>query len=129
MSYTFKRYSRAVTRHAGYPRRGRNLVYPALGLCGEAGELAEKIKKLWRNFGVTSAAGVDKIKNPTKRKAAKKMLREIAKEGGDVLWYLNAIFQIEMPRAYSLGTVAKWNVIKLNDRRKRGVIKSEGDNR
>lgn len=82
-------------------------IYPALGLCGEAGEFADKIKKTWRNG------------TPLDKRAA---LLEL----GDVLWYLSACAR---DLGSSLEEVAAMNVAKLLDRRARGVLKSEGDNR
>ena len=101
---------------ASYPDRGNNLIYPSLKLNGEAGEVAEKIGKLWRNTG--------EWPNPKEMDEAKKL--EIIKEMGDVLWYLAALadeFEIELDH------VAQTNIAKLRDRRERNVIKSEGDNR
>ncbi len=91
------------------------LDYFALKLNGEAGEVAEKIGKLWRNKGITEG---DKI-SPEDRLA-------IIKELGDSLWYITAIAK-EINS--SLGEVASCNVAKLMDRQERGVICSEGDNR
>ena len=45
----FSEYQRRSRETAVYPHLGENLVYPALGLCGEAGETAEKIKKAIRD--------------------------------------------------------------------------------
>ncbi len=91
--------------------KGLSFVYPALGLCGEAGEVAEKIKKIIRNkHGVWDEED---------RKA-------ILKELGDCQWYISAIadgFNI------TLEEIATHNLEKLADRAKRNVIKSEGDNR
>lgn len=82
-----------------------------LGLCGEAGEVAEKFKKIYRN-------------NDGKMNAEEK--REIVKELGDVLWYISTIAHyLEVP----FGEVASKNLEKLFDRQQRGVIKSKGDNR
>lgn len=82
-----------------------------LGLVGEAGETAEKIKKLHRN-------------NDGKMTSEDRI--ELLKELGDVLWYLSAIaYYLDEP----LGKVAEANLAKLSDRKARGVIKSEGDNR
>lgn len=82
-----------------------------LGLAGEAGEVAEKVKKLQRNQdGQVSATDRE----------------ELLKELGDVLWYLSAISHyLNEP----LGSVAAANIAKLADRKARGVIKSQGDNR
>jgi len=108
---TFGEYQKLSRKTAQYPKIGESLVYPVLGLAGEAGEVAEKIKKLFRN------------KNGDLSQEYK---LEIAKELGDVLWYLS---QISTELNLSLEEVAQLNLEKLLDREKRGVIKSEGDNR
>ncbi len=88
-----------------------DLVNKVLGLMGESGEVAEKIKKIQRN------------KNGVMDDLDKK---EISKELGDVLWYLSAIaYYLDIP----LSKVAQNNLNKLFDRKDRGVIKSQGDNR
>ena len=111
----FNEYQEAAWGTAEYPDRGSNLIYPALGLAGEAGEAVDKIKKYWRNFGATSMIDLTQ----DQRKA---LLAEI----GDVLWYVTALAsELGAP----LETVAINNIEKLNDRKTRGVIKSEGDNR
>lgn len=86
-------------------------INKVLGLVGEAGEVAEKVKKLQRNQnGKMTAAD----------------RQELLKELGDVLWYLSAIaYYLEEP----LGNLAEANISKLFDRRDRGVIKAKGDNR
>ena len=82
-----------------------------LGLAGETGEIAEKVKKLQRNQSGKMSA--------TDR-------QELLKEIGDVLWYLSAIsYYLDEP----LGNIAESNLSKLFDRKKRDVIKSKGDNR
>ena len=69
----FRDYQKLSRKTAIYPQKGKNFIYPTLGLVGEAGEVAEKIKKVLRdNQGI--------IDQPRKE--------EIAKELGDVLWYL-----------------------------------------
>jgi NTP pyrophosphatase (non-canonical NTP hydrolase) len=83
------------------------LWYPALGLAGEAGEVAEKIKKYYRD--------------------GHQLDRDlIVKELGDVLWYLSALasgLDIE------LDEVAEMNIEKLASRKERNVLHGEGDNR
>jgi NTP pyrophosphatase (non-canonical NTP hydrolase) len=86
-------------------------VNKILGLVGESGEVAEKVKKLQRNQS-------GKISDDDKA--------ELLKELGDVLWYLSAITHY---LDESLGKVAESNLDKLADRKRRGVIKSQGDNR
>ncbi|GAC1644170.1 MAG: nucleoside triphosphate pyrophosphohydrolase family protein [Acidobacteriaceae bacterium] len=112
---TFREYSDAVWSFASYPARGDNLIYPALGLSGESGEVAEKIKKLWRNEGQTGASGLSEQKK-----------QELVKELGDVLWYVNAMCR---ELGVELEQVAAVNAAKLSDRAARNVIKSEGDER
>ena len=72
----FSEYQQLARRTAVYPNRGTNLAYPALGLNGETGEVAEIIKKLYRD-----QAGV--LDENTRY--------QLAKELGDVLWYVAAL--------------------------------------
>ena len=100
---------------ASYPDRGENMIYPALGIAGEAGEVADKVKKFWRNNGITNGAEL----RSGERDA-------LVKELGDVLWYIAAIGK---EIGVSLSDIATANITKLTDRQSRGVIKSEGDTR
>ncbi len=110
---TFNEYQEVQRSTASYG--SPNLLYPALGLGGEAGEVLEKIKKNWRNLGVAFPS-----------QYTNEMKEALAKELGDVLWYVSAIAgELEI----DLDDVAQANINKLLDRRARGVIKSEGDNR
>jgi NTP pyrophosphatase (non-canonical NTP hydrolase) len=111
----FNEYQAQALKTASYPNLGHNLVYPALGMAGESGEAADKIKKFWRNFGVTDGAALT-----SEQKLA------LLKEVGDVLWYIAAI---ATELGHPLALVAELNLAKLQDRQERGVIKSEGDNR
>jgi NTP pyrophosphatase (non-canonical NTP hydrolase) len=86
------------------------LVYTTLGLNGEAGEIAEKVKKLLRD---------DKTMTEERR-------QELILELGDVLWYLaNLAKELDV----SLEEIATQNIAKLASRNKRNVIKGDGDNR
>jgi NTP pyrophosphatase (non-canonical NTP hydrolase) len=114
----FDEYQEEAFKTATYPYVGLNIIYPAMGLAGEAGELCDKIKKAWRNADV-----------PVQRVAmglSEKQIDEITKELGDVLWYINAMC---CELGLELDEVAKLNIEKLQDRRQRGVITGEGDNR
>lgn len=88
-----------------------DFLHWVLGINGEAGEVAEKVKKIIRDKG-------GKVSDADKQ--------ELGKEIGDVLWYL-AVF------AHHLGIqfddIATDNLNKLSDRRKRGVLGGAGDNR
>lgn len=107
----FKEYQEKSRKTALYPEVGNNFVYPTLGLAGEAGEVAEKIKKVLRDKG-----GV--IDDDTKK--------DIQKELGDVLWYVS---QIASELKLSLNDIAEGNIKKLYDRMDRGVLGGSGDNR
>lgn len=108
---TFDEYQTKSRLTVKYPDQGSNFIYPTLGLCGEAGEVAEKIKKVLRDKG-----GI--IDEETKQL--------LAKELGDVLWYLA---QIATELGLSLDAVASGNIEKLMSRLERGVISGSGDNR
>ena len=102
---TFEEYQEQARSTAIYPR-DRAIVYPALGLTGEAGEVAEKVKK-WIRDGT-----LDK--------------ESIAKELGDVLWYIAAL---SGDLGISMDEIASQNIRKLQDRASRGKIQGSGDNR
>ena len=87
------------------------LNYPILGLAGEAGELCNKYKKILRDKG-----GEADIND----------MDELAKELGDVLWY---VAQIATELDTDLEIVARRNLMKLEDRQNRGVLGGSGDNR
>ncbi len=109
------------TRHGSYQEQSRRtysdievndpIVYPTLGLVNEAGEVAGKIKKIFRDKGgaITDAD----------REALKGEL-------GDVLWYLT---QICTNLGLTLEEVAEANLDKLFSRLERGKIQGDGDHR
>lgn len=86
-------------------------VYTALGLSGESGEVAEKIKKIIRDHD---------------GKITEEMRSAIAKELGDVLWY---VAQLSRDCGLSLEEVVNMNVQKLQSRRERDKIHGSGDDR
>lgn len=107
----FKEYQEKSRETAIYPNSGDNFIYPTLGLSGEAGEIAEKVKKIIRDEnGIISE---DKK-------------QELAKELGDVLWYIS---QLASEFKLSLDDVANLNIEKLQSRKQRGKIQGSGDNR
>lgn len=107
---SFREYEEGAAKTAVYPHE-YHAVYPALGLAGEAGEVAEKVKKVIRDKGgVFMSSDIDGIK----------------KEIGDVLWYLTALSH---DLGFTLEQAAQLNNEKLRDRQARGVIGGSGDNR
>lgn len=112
---TFEEYqkqaiSTLVTDHA-YGDITAQMMAQVLGLVGESGELAEKVKKLIRDkAGQISEA--DKA--------------EILKELGDILWYVNTVAHL---LGSSVSEVAQNNLDKVLSRQQRGVTKGSGDNR
>jgi NTP pyrophosphatase (non-canonical NTP hydrolase) len=109
MNFTdYQTKSRATAK---YPAIGHAVIYPTLGLVNEAGEVAGKIKKIFRDK--------DGVIGATEREALKAEL-------GDVLWYLaQTCTELEI----SLDEVAESNLAKLLDRQARGTIQGNGDNR
>ena len=108
---TFEEYQKESRKTALYPNRDNNFIYPVLGLCGESGEIANKIQKVIRDDGGIMS-GLKK--------------EEIKKELGDVLWYIS---QIATELGLSLDSVAKLNIEKLKSRLERNKISGSGDNR
>jgi NTP pyrophosphatase (non-canonical NTP hydrolase) len=104
----FNQYQALARSTAIYPEQHR-VVYPALGLAGESGEVAEKIKKMLR----------DDIPEEVVRES-------LVKELGDVLWY---VANLAHDLSITLDEVAHANVSKLLDRSERGVLQGSGDNR
>lgn len=112
MTLTFNEYQKQAETTAVYPGMGERdgLNYVVLGLCGESGEVAEKLKKSYRDDGFVTEARRQAIRG----------------ELGDVLWYA-AMLAGEIDE--DLGDVAQENLDKLASRRQRNVITGDGDNR
>ena len=112
---TFFEYEEQVLERCFYPGA---LVYPALGLAGEAGECVEKVKKLIRDDEIPAdCEDVVGIVSLEDRKA-------IALELGDVLFYITAIAS---DIGFDLDEIATMNAEKLRDREERGVLHGSGD--
>lgn len=109
--FTFKEYEDVAKITATYSPIGASYVYPVLGLAGEAGEVANKVKKVFRdNNGILS----------------EDVRLSILEEVGDCAWYLA---QISRELGSSLEKVCLQNNKKLLDRLSRGAIKGQGDKR
>ena len=104
-------YQDLARKTAVYPVIGQAVIYPTLGLANEAGEVAGKIKKIFRDReGVIGEAD---------RQA-------LAAELGDVLWYLA---QVATELDLKLDEIAAGNIAKLLGRKSRNRIQGDGDNR
>ena len=103
-------YQKRALETAIYPSDTK-IVYPTLGITGEAGEVADKVKKVIRD---------------NNREFTEEKKRERAKEIGDVLWYCATLSH---DIGYTLDEIATMNYEKLSSRQKRGVIHGSGDNR
>ena len=102
----------AVFKETVAPHLGQHtFIYLVLGLAGESGEVADKIKKLYRDNGG--------ILDDAKK-------QELAKELGDVLWY---IARLAEEWGFSLEQIAEMNVEKLQSRKTREQLHGDGDNR
>lgn len=107
----FNSYQKRTRKNAIYPDKDNNFVYPALRIAGEAGEVSEKVKKILRDNG---------------GRVSKRGKEEIAKELGDILWY---IAQLATELDLSLNEIARLNIKKTESRKKRNKLKGSGDNR
>jgi NTP pyrophosphatase (non-canonical NTP hydrolase) len=102
-------YQRKALTTAVYPK-DIGLEYTVLGLVGEAGELANKLKKIVRGDVVRSTDTEN----------------QLAEELGDVLWY---VAMVAKELGYNLSEIGHKNLLKLADRAARNQIKGSGDNR
>jgi len=98
-------YQNAAAQTAIY-KHEHQVIYPALGLAAEAGEVANKVKKILRDGKFDREA--------------------IADEVGDCLWYIAALCR---DLNVSMSDLAAANLKKLQDRKERGVISGNGDKR
>ena len=110
MIMTLNEYQKAALETAVYPKEYK-VIYPALGITGEAGECSDKVKKVIRD---NNGEFTDDRK------------REIAKEIGDVLWYCATLAH---DIGYSLEEIGEMNVEKLRSRKERNKLNGSGDNR
>lgn len=107
---TLNEYQLAALETAVYPEQYK-VIYPALGMNGEAGEVADKVKKIIRDC---NGEMTDEKK------------REIAMECGDVLWYCATLAH---DLGYTLEEIGEMNKVKLKSRQDRGKLGGSGDNR
>jgi len=108
--FSFAEYQKAAIETAIYPIAS-SVIYPAFGLVGEAGEVANKVKKIYRED--------DGQVTPQRRE-------QIAEELGDVLWYVAAL---SADLGLEMSEIARKNIAKLQSRQQRGVLQGDGDKR
>lgn len=108
---TFNEYQIKAKETAIFPDEENRFIYATLAMMGEAGEVSEKIKKIWRDKG--------KVVSDQDRE-------EIKKELGDVLWYMS---QLALELKIDFDDVATGNINKLQSRLQRNVLHGAGDNR
>ena len=108
---TLNEYQEAANKTAIYPVGRGAITYTILGLNGEAGELANKLKKVIRDDGgvISEAKGLD-----------------MAAELGDVLWYVSMVAR---ELGFSLEDIGEMNLEKLSSRMSRGKLSGSGDDR
>lgn len=109
--YSIQAISTDLYDREGQPIDSHAMLEKVFGLVGEAGEVAEKFKKILRDK--------DGIATDEDR-------QELMKELGDVLWYINSV---GIYLGYSLEDIAQNNLEKVLSRKDRGVTKGSGDNR
>ena len=111
-------YQKSAKATAIYPR-DYSIVYPAIGLAGEAGEVANKVKKLLRdNPDMSTDSHLPILPDDVKK--------NIGDEIGDVLWYC-AVLADDLGQ--SLSEIANRNLEKLANRQKLGKLHGSGDKR
>ena len=103
-------YQQVAKTTAIYPRE-QAIIYPTLGLTGEAGEVANKVKKIIRD-------GTNKNNE--------NLVQEISAEIGDCLWYISVLAD---DIGVKLSDIANGNLEKLANRKKKGTIHGSGDKR
>lgn len=108
---TFDEYQKESRKTVVDPDRDNLLISWTLGIVGEAGEVAEHMKKALRDDG---------------GKVSEERRMKLKKELGDVLWYM-AQFATEL--GFSFDEIAALNIEKLSSRKERGVLQGSGDER
>ena len=107
----FNKYQKECRKTAIYPKIGKNFIYPTIGLVGEAGEIANKVKKVIRDDN-------SKLNNKNRE--------ELAYELGDIMWY---VAQLSTELNIKLSKVVEMNIEKLTQRMKKNTVHGSGDHR
>jgi NTP pyrophosphatase (non-canonical NTP hydrolase) len=103
----YQKFTESIAIYPGHSTGNEQaLSYVALGLAGESGEVADKIKKYLRDGALDHLA--------------------VAKELGDVFWYAT---QLAYELGFTVEQILQINIDKLTSRKERGVLQGSGDNR
>lgn len=121
---TFDNYQSSASVTAIYPGQGEieGLMYAALGLAGEAGEVANKVKKVWRDESGFEYR--DNAFGGMTLEYHSKLKQDLQAELGDIAWYLAAVAN---ELGVSMEQAAHDNLAKLESRQRRGVLGGSGD--
>jgi len=112
-------YQRIAATYGRYPKIGRgDITYPVLLLCSEAGEVAGKLTKLWRDKGYPDKMSLTDYSDDEKL--------EIVKELGDAQW---SLVMVAYEAGFDAEEILRINLEKLEDRRRRNALSGSGDNR
>lgn len=122
---TFNEYQELAKETAVYPQE-HTLIYPALGLAGETGEVVEKVKKLLRDNNQLIEVFKKGYGTPEQMEKVTLVQADLKKELGDVLWYIAALAR---DLDLDMDDIALHNYQKLKDRQQRNVLHGSGDNR
>lgn len=129
---SFADYQTWVNSMAFYPVLGHPVVYPTLGMNGEAAEALEKALTILVSVS-ESVVAIGRVSETIKKTVRDKKgfidqekRDKLALELGDALWYIS---QTSREIGLDLEIVARMNIRKLNDRKARGTRQGEGDNR
>lgn len=122
----FRDYQEAAIGTAIYPAYTQ-VVYPAMGLANEAGEVLGKLKKGLRDGGLYLAEEDDLEADMVWPAELSRELRQaVSDELGDVLWYIAALAR---DCGLDMDEIAQANISKLKSRQERGALKGSGDDR
>ena len=113
-NYTMNEYQAEAATTAIYKWK---VIYPALGLANEAGEVLGKLKKLIRD---------NDVRFDGKSKITDQQRADLGAELGDVLWYIS---NLSRDLGLTLNDIAAMNLEKLLSRQERGTLGGSGDNR
>lgn len=120
-----KEYQELINKTAIYPKE-IGIGYCSLGLAGEAGEIANKVKKMYRDKNLLEYERIGGIYPVNAPDLIDEFNDDMKAELGDVMWYVTALAQ---EFGLTLEEIMEYNMTKLLGRRERGTLQGSGDNR